>query len=562
MKRIFIITMSLMTLALPSMSQSAPKWTKKVKKSIFSVMAYDKDSTLLQSGTGFFVSEDGNAVCDSKVFKKAHTATAIDYKGNKYPIDLILGADNAYGLIRFHVDTKESEPVKTVDQTAVKEEKVWTLAYSADKPSFTSASIDSVSHIGDSVSTNCYYTLSKAPETKFYGCPVFNADGEAVAIMQPSSGEKGFALDINYIKNISIQAIGSKADNIILNDTDIPKGLPESMEESLVYLYMKSRTASNSEYIGMLDLFISKYPNNAEGYFRHATPMIDTYQFDKAEADLNKYYELSEEKDKALYNISQTILSKLIYQPESAYDKWTFDYALEKINQAISLNPSLENKLMKAQILMSKKDYASAYDCYDEINKSKDRSPATLYAASVASAGRGDSIDQQIALLDSAIAIFGDPLPAEASEYVLKRGELYNKAGKYKKAVLDYNKFCYLCNNKVNDRFYYDREQIEVKAKMYQQAIDDINLAISHAPNVALYHAEKSGLLLRVNMIDESIKAAEKCIEVDSSYVDAYRILGYAQLQKGDKKSAMENLKKAVEMGDTTAQQIIDKYMK
>ena len=63
-------------------------------------------------------------------------------------------------------------------------------------------------------------------------------------------------------------------------------------------------------------------------------------------------------------------------------------------------------------------------------------------------------------------------------------------------------------------------------------------------------------------MIDESIKAAEKCIEVDSSYVDAYRILGYAQLQKGDKKSAMENLKKAVEMGDTTAQQIIDKYMK
>lgn len=562
MKRIFIITLALMAVTLPSLAQSAPKWTKKVKKSIFSIMAYGKDSKLLQSGTGFFVSEDGNAISDAKIFSGAHTATAIDYKGNKYPIDLIMGADNAYGLIRFHVDSKKCEPVQTAAQTALKDEKVWTLAYSADQPSFTSATIDSVSHIGDSVSTNCYYTLSKAPETKFYGCPVFNADGEVIAIMQPSDGSKGYALDINYTKNISIKAIDSKADNIILNNTDIPKGLPESMEESLVYLYMKSRTAGNDEYIGMLNLFISKYPDNPEGYIRRATPMIDTHQFDQADADLNKYYELSKEKDKALYNISQTILTKLVYQPEPAYSKWTFDYALDKINEAITLNPSLENKLLKAQILMSKKDYTTAYNCYDEINKSSDRSPATFYAASVALSCMGDSLDKQIALLDSALVLFGKPLPAEASEYVLKRGQLYEKAGEYKKAVLDYNEFCYLSNNKVNARFYYDREQLEVKAKMYQQAIDDINLAISSAPNEALYYAEKSGLMLRVNMIDESIKAAKKCIEVDSSYVDAYRILGYAQLQKGDRKSALENLKKAVEMGDTTAQQIIDEYLK
>jgi len=43
---------------------------------------------------------------------------------------------------------------------------------------------------------------------------------------------------------------------------------------------------------------------------------------------------------------------------------------------------------------------------------------------------------------------------------------------------------------------------------------------------------------------------------------DAYRIMGYAQIQKGDKTSGRQSLEQAVKLGDTTAQSIIDKYLK
>ena len=139
---------------------------------------------------------------------------------------------------------------------------------------------------------------------------------------------------------------------------------------------------------------------------------------------------------------------------------------------------------------------------------------------------------------------------------------LYDRAGKYRAAVLDYNKFCYLKNNQVSSRFYFDRSQIEIKARMYQQAIDDINMAVSAEPGNSVYLTEKCALMLRVNMLDEAIAAARQCVALDSENVDAYRMLGYALLQKGDKAGALENLNRAISLGDEGAKEIVDKYMK
>ena len=68
--------------------------------------------------------------------------------------------------------------------------------------------------------------------------------------------------------------------------------------------------------------------------------------------------------------------------------------------------------------------------------------------------------------------------------------------------------------------------------------------------------------MLRVNMLDEAIAAARQCVALDSENVDAYRMLGYALLQKGDKTGALENLNRAISLGDEGAKEIVDKYMK
>ena len=67
---------------------------------------------------------------------------------------------------------------------------------------------------------------------------------------------------------------------------------------------------------------------------------------------------------------------------------------------------------------------------------------------------------------------------------------------------------------------------------------------------------------MRVNQPEETVKALNKAIELDAKNAAAYRMLGYCQVQQGKKKEGMANLEKAVELGDTVAKDLIEKYKK
>ncbi|MBR3093516.1 MAG: tetratricopeptide repeat protein [Bacteroidaceae bacterium] len=541
------------------MAQSAPKWASKVSKGIVSVMTYDKNDNLLHSGTGFFINTRGEAVADYAVFEGASKAVVLDATGKKYDVDYILGADETYGLVKFSAKIGKNDAIQPVVSVQNIGATVYALAYSPKDPSFQAATISEVSAINDSVK---YYATSKAIDGKFNSCPAFTQDGQLFGMVQPSMGGKGYILDVNHLRTLVISAIPSKKEALALDKININKGLPPSVGESLVYLFFKSRTASNEDYLSMLNLFIKTYPDNPEGYLRRATPLTDLLRFDEAENDLQTYLKLAPERDQALYNVCQLIHNKLIYQPEHKYEKWTFERAMGLIDEALTINPKLDYKLEKAQLHVAMQEYDKAYAIYDELNHGSDRSPATLYAASLAAEARGDSLNEVIELMDSALAMFPTPRPAEAADFVLRRGRLFNAAGKYRDAVKDYNEFCFLSNNKVNSTFYYDKAQLETKARMYQQAIQDIESAISAEPREPLYYLEKCGIMLRVNQLDEAVKAAQQTLQLDSQNSDAYRMLGYALLQKGDKTGALQNLNRAKELGDEAAQEIINTYLK
>ena len=254
-----------------------------------------------------------------------------------------------------------------------------------------------------------------------------------------------------------------------------------------------------------------------------------------------------------MYNkkIADIINTKLVYQPEPAYEPWTFDVALGHADEAIAAQPDqLEYKMLKGQILMAKKDFRGAIDLYDEILRGPDRSPEIYYVSSLAHEGAGDSISVVIAALDSALAMFPNPMPAEAAQYVLRRGQLYSVAGRYRDAVNDYNQYCFLCNNRVNVSFYYDRAKLEEKARMYQQALDDLTTAIGMSPKVPVLYIEKCALLLKVNELGECVNTAKQLLSFDAQNVDALRIMGYAQTQSGNKAEGKANLQRAAELGD------------
>ena len=81
-------------------------------------------------------------------------------------------------------------------------------------------------------------------------------------------------------------------------------------------------------------------------------------------------------------------------------------------------------------------------------------------------------------------------------------------------------------------------------------------------PEYDLYYAEKASLQVRVGLFDEAIETSHKCIEVAPDHSDGYLFLGLAQCQKGLKQEGVENLKKARELGDSQANELIEKFSK
>ena len=66
-----------------------------------------------------------------------------------------------------------------------------------------------------------------------------------------------------------------RINDFTLNSIGIKKGLPEDESQALVYLYMAASTLDRDSYLGLLNDFISQYPENQEGYLRRATCYIN-----------------------------------------------------------------------------------------------------------------------------------------------------------------------------------------------------------------------------------------------------------------------------------------------
>lgn len=574
MKHILYILLSVISLTASAQLQPAPKFVSKVQKAILSLNTYDKNGDLMKSGTAFYIGPNGEAIADYALFKGASKAIVIDASGKQSEVESILGADDTYSVVRFHVNVKGNASIAPATAIQPDGTTVYALRYSKDKvsvvPQATIASLDSID------GKYAYYKFSGDMGNDYVGGPVFNDKGELIAILHSALAQGNlsysYALDIRFRDELKILAIPTRSASMALNSINIAKGLPETLEECLVYTYLKSRSADNDEYLAILDRFVAAYPDCAEAYHRRSVPYTDLLRFDDADADLQKYLSLADDKPVANFNVAQSIFNKLHFLPEQPYDKWTPELVLQHLDKSIELETAanrdvtkdniVKSKELKAQMYIDMHDYDSAIGIYEDLNTGDGRSPVYYYAMSLAKERRGDTLSVVIEDLDSAIAMFPEPLPSEAATFVLRRGQVLANAGRYRQAVLDYNQYVYLVNSKVSDNFYYDRAQIENNARMYQQALDDINTAITMAPGNALYHIEKAALCLRVNMIDECIDACNAALRIRDDITTAYRIRGYAEIQKNDLTSARISLQKAIDMGDDAAQEIMKTYIK
>lgn len=561
-----ILAMSLCLLAQWTMAQ-APKWVEKAKHAVFSVVTYDKNDQILNTGNGFFVTEDGVALSDYTLFKGAQRAVIIDNEGRQMPVLNIMGADDMYDVVKFRVGIEKKVtalPIATRQPAAGT--LVYLLPYSTQKGrTCTTGHLKSA----DKVEGNyLYYTLELPLKDKMISCPLTDAEGAVFGLAQKSSGQDTaticYAVDARYAMDQKISALSYNDET--LTNIGIKKALPDTEEQALIFLYMASTQLTPEKYMEVLNDYIEQYPNSTDGYIRRATQLLSTSQDEatlkQVAADMDQALKVASQKEAVRFDRAKLIYNYMLTNPATPNEDWSFDKALEEIQQAIDLQALPVYVQLKGDILFAKQDYPGALAAYEQVNHSDMASPTSYFSAAQTKEMMKAPATEVLALMDSCIALCPQPYTNTTGPYLLARAQALLNANQARKAMLDYDAYYKAMNGNVNAAFYYYREQAAMQARQYQRALDDLAKAIELAPDELLYRAELAVVNIRVGRSEEAIRILQEALKIEPEYAEAYRLMGQAYVQLKKKDKACESFAKAKELGDPNVDALIEKHCK
>ena len=550
--RTLILTIALV-LGISTNISAQPGAVKKAADAAFTLTTFKADGSILATSNGVCISTDGIAISPWKPFIGADKAVIIDAKGQKHEVECLLGANEIYDIVKFQVNGKTiAAPLTT---TVSANDEVWITPM----PKSGNAEKADVVNVEKFMDKYNYAILKSTATDKLNGAPVFNTKGQVIGLFN-ISGDSQSSTDVNYANDFTVN--GLSQNDITLRQSGICIGLPNKIEEAVVALMLSSEKPSNIHEAVVND-FIAKFPQSNDGYYALANIQIAKGEIANADKTMQTAVGKVTAKDEAHYNYA-----RLVYRGALAHDLeektksvgWTLDKALDEIQKAQSTKANDAYRHLQAQIIFAKGDYAKAYTEFEALTKTKFNNPE-LYLEMAQSRQHLGATDQEILdLLNKSIELCDTPYVSTSAPYFYTRGQQLEKMGEYRKAVQDYYTYEYFNQGHLGAAFYYMREQCEVKARMWQQALQDILIASRLDPKEALYPTEAGSLLLRLNKIDAAISAAQQAIQLDASLPDAYLILGIAQCESKQKEEGLKNIQKAKELGNTQADTFLQKY--
>lgn len=532
-----------------------PKWYKKARKAQLTLITYAADGSIAGNGNAFYVDEQGTALADYRLFENAARAVAVDADGRERPVTAILGADRLYDVVKFSVANEKKTPALTVaDTPANADETVYILPPpAAGKAECRTAIVEEVRAVAD----YHYYTLSAPAGERQTNCPVMNAGGQVVGMMQApadAAAPRSYAIGAGYGISLHTNAMTPTSD--VYRAIGIPAALPDNEEQALTFLYMSS-PQDTAKYSHSLDEFIRRHPAAVSGYLMRAEHHIAQGRYAAAEADYAAALQTGQKADEVHYARSKQIhaLCQAAAAPGqvAAPADWTHDEALAEAQAAYEAQPLPLYLMQQGHCLYALQRYDEACDRYMRLTETNLRSAELFLYAIQCRRMAGAPADSLLALADSAVACFTQPYMKQAAPTLLSRAGIRAEAGRYRDAVKDLYDYEHLMRNEVNANFYYQRYQFETRCRMLQQALDDIDRAIRMEPREPLFVLEKASLHYRVGELPEAIAAARRAIALSPDFADAYRILGVCLKADGKQAEAQQQLKKAAELGDRIA---------
>ena len=553
MKRTLIYLISLF--ATLSITAQVQKWQKQAHQSQVTVFAWNAAGEM-QQAQGVWIDAAGHAATQYDIMKGAVRASITDAKGKEYKVVGIYGASSLYNTAVLATDAKKSTAPAIYTTQPATGEYLWLMPTSkadANVPA-TQDSITSIDHFNDIYN---YITLSKPLEERQIGVPVMNASGEIIGITQAAGRKdtKAYVIDIRYAQQLRVGVMDARRADY--RDIPIVKTLPDDANEALIYIYLYG-TQDTLQYLSMTDAFIAQHPTVPTGYTLKAEMLCDQGNYDAAAATYQNALKVKGiAQNQILFSMSRMMYQTSSRNP-SPYPTWTLQTALETVNRAIADYDQPIYHILKAHCLFAQKNYLEAENEFLYACTTNMRSAENFTYASQCRQMRGDSIQNIIALQDSALACYTKPYPKEAAPILLLRAVNLTQVGRKREAIADYNTYEHLTgSSSLTYLFYYEREQLEAQCRMYPAALNDIERAIKLNPGEAILYAELASLNYRVNQMDDAERAARDAIKVNDKLPDAWRILGVIMRDKGKPDESRKALEKAAELGDDIAAKLL-----
>ena len=535
MKKIFLFLL-LLPLALSA--------AKKPHQAVVNLISYKADGTILASGYGFLLSAEGKTVVPYTLLEGAVRAEVIDAKGKVYPVRRIVGASSTYDLAVVTLEAKKPKfdffTIAT-DSVAVGENLqlyTYTTAKKA-KPTMVETKA-TIPYAGFH-----YYETTAANTLLNFGCPLLKTSGEVAAMVQQNvadSATTSCAIDARFIDRLKVTAAG--AFNSDLRKIRIPKQLPADEAQALSYVLVLDPADSLLTLTAYQD-FNAAFPKNYEGYLNLATFFTLYEKFDQAQPYIDQAFAVGEKQDEVHYAFSK-LLYTYVTSGAQPYADWDAKKAADEAAKAYAINPMPLYLQHQAMCTYLNGDFAQALEQFEAVGATDFATAETFYRASKCIEAMGGDTLRRIALLDSTLTRLPRPVPPRSAGYIMERANLYYELGEYRKAVADYNFYEKAVGApNLTDRFYALRSQVELAARMYQQALDDMLFAIRRRPNNYYYNQECARIYLVVGQYENAVTYAQKSLDLNPENPEAHRLIALALQKLGREAEAQEHLRLA-----------------
>lgn len=573
MKKIGLLLIAVCLVFSGAAEENPPKWMNKMKKAVVSITTYRDDGSKLATGTGFFITETGEALSGYTLFKGAARATVTDTDGKEWNVTHILGADELYDVVRFRVDVpKKVTFLPPAQEPRAVGTEVYLLPYSVGKVvPFRKGDVRETSRVNNDYG---YYRISFPLEKTQLNAPLLTDEGEVFAVAQEDASGKNefsFGMSAAFIRNVEISS--TDAFSSVYNAIGIRKGWPKALDQALAALYIVTGGKNAQDYLATLDDFIAAFPDAPDGYLSRAScyaqrraelaesPAEQKKCLDRAFDELDRAAGRMDKKSEAWYNRAKLIFSVAAADTTLNDPDWSMQAALEAVGKAIGEDDLPVYRQLEGDIYFSMQQYDRAWEAYDRINSTEWASPSSYYWAAKAKMQLpGTPLTDVIALLDSAVVKCGMPVSKEAAPYILERVELKVQLGQYREAVADYDLYYKAMGADVTDAFYFYREQAKFRLGDLEGALQDIQEALVLNRKEPMYHAEEASVYVRKGNYEEAMKSIDRALALAPDFAACYRLRGICQVRQDKKAEGLAAFRKAKELGDPLADKLIKQY--